>query len=281
MLLVRHLDRTEPVTRPRIVAVGRFDGVHCGHQRVLGRVVALARARRAEAVIALRFDRPDGGALTNLRQRVALLRDWGIDWVVLLGRRDPAPEATVAERLGAALLVTGDPDGARGAGPEVVRVDPVLDGGAPLAAAAVHGWLRVGDLAAVERALGRPHAVEGPVVHGFHRGAPLGIPTANLRVRRLALPPDGVYAVRAWHRGARLDGVANVGFNPTFGNSTRSVETHLFDFSGDLYGDRLEVAFVAHLRGEQKFPGVEALLAQIRADMAAARAALAEHHNGC
>ena len=92
--------------------------------------------------------------------------------------------------------------------------------------------------------LGRDAGVGGRVVHGFHRGGPLGIPTANLRVRGIQLPPDGVYAVRARVGGSALRGVANIGFNPTFGNQTRTVETHLLDFNGDLYGRRLEVAFV-------------------------------------
>jgi riboflavin kinase/FMN adenylyltransferase len=279
MLLVRHLARIEPVARPRVVASGRFDGVHRGHQRVLGRLAALARARRAEAVVALHY-RPDRArALTNFRQRLALLSEWGVDGVVLLGRNDPTDEVAVAERLSAAVLVTGG-DPRPFAGGECERVELAMNDDQPLAAAAVRDWLAAGDLPAVERALGRCHSVEGPVVHGFHRGAGIGIPTANLRVQHLALPPDGVYAVRVLRRGVRLDGVANIGRNPTFGNNARSVETHLFDFSGDLYGERLEVAFVAHLRGEQKFPGVEALVAQIRADMIAARAALAAHGNG-
>lgn len=279
MMVVRHLDRIEPVGRPRIVASGCFDGVHRGHQRVLGRLSALARARRAEAMVALRY-RPDRArALTNLRQRLTLLNEWGVDGVVLLGRRDPTDDAIVAERLAAAVLVTGG-DARSFAGGDVERVEQVMNGDQPLAAAAVREWLTAGDLPAVERALGRSHAVEGPVVHGFHRGASLGIPTANLRVQHLALPPDGVYAVRAHRRGVRIDGVANIGRNPTFGNAARSVETHLFDFSGDLYGERLEVAFVARLRGEQKFPGVDALVAQIRADIAAARTALATHGDG-
>ncbi|MBX3026291.1 adenylyltransferase/cytidyltransferase family protein [bacterium] len=278
MLLVRHLARTEPVTRPRVVAVGRFDGVHRGHQRVLGRLAALARARRAEAVVALRYAPERGRALTTLRQRVALLREWGVDWGVLLGRDDPADDAAVAARLGAAALVTGGE--LTGPGVDVERVELALNGALPLTAANIREWLIGGDLPAVERALGRPHAVEGPVIHGFHRGARLGIPTANLRVQHLVLPPDGVYAVRAVHRGVRRDGVANIGLNPTFGNVARSVETHLFEFSGDLYGERLEVSFVARLRGEQKFAGIEALVAQIRADMAAARDLLATHGNG-
>ena len=280
MHVVRHLARMEPVGRPRVIASGRFDGVHRGHQRVLGRLAALARARRAEALVALSY-RPDRvPELTNLRQRLALLRDWGIDGVVLLGRRDPSDEATVAERLAATLLVSGG-DPRPFAGGEIDRVEPAMDDGQPLAAGAVRAWLAAGDLTAVERALGRCHSVEGPVVHGFHRGKKLGIPTANLRVERLALPPDGVYAIRAQRRGVSIDGVANIGRNPTFGSdNARSVEAHLFDFSADLYGERLEIAFVARLRGEQKFAGVDALVAQIHADIAAARTALATHGNG-
>jgi riboflavin kinase/FMN adenylyltransferase len=128
-----------------------------------------------------------------------------------------------------------------------------------------------GDLAAAAALLGRPPSVGGRVVHGFHRGAALGIPTANLRVRDHQLPPDGVYAVRAWVGDAHLRGVANIGFNPTFGNRTRTVETHLLDFSGDLYRQRLDIALLARLRDERKFPDVPALLAQIRTDIAAAR----------
>jgi riboflavin kinase/FMN adenylyltransferase len=279
MLLVRHLARTEPAARARVVACGRFDGVHRGHQRVLGRLAALARTRRAESVVALRYRPEPGGALTNLRQRLALLGEWGVDWAVLLGRQEPDDEAAIAQRLGAAVLVTGGAPGTF-AGGTVERVDPSRVGERPLTAPLIREWLTAADLAAVERALGRPHAVEGPVVHGFHRGASIGVPTANLRVEQLALPPDGVYAVRVCHRGARRDGVANIGHNPTFGNASRSVEAHVFDFTGNLYGERLEIAFVARLRGEEKFAGVEALVAQIRRDMAAARALLAHQRNG-
>ncbi len=277
MMLVRHLTRVEEAARPRVVASGGFDGVHRGHQRVLGRLAAVARARRAEAVIALRHP-PGDVALANLRQQLARLSEWNVDSVVLLGGDDPTDEATVAERLAAAVLVTG------GAAPafagEVECVEPVIEDGTPLSAATVRTRLSAGDLAGVEHALGRCHAIEGPVVHGFHRGATIGIPTANLRVRRIALPPDGVYAVRVHHRGRRFNGAANIGYNPTFGNVTRSVETHVLDFEGDLYGERLEIDFVARLRGEQKFSGLEPLVAQIRADIVAARTLLAARGDG-
>jgi riboflavin kinase/FMN adenylyltransferase len=279
MQLVRHLARVEPAARAPVVACGRFDGVHRGHQQLLEHLSAAARAHRTEAVVALcRPPSPDA-VLTSLRQQLDLFAARGVDRVVLLGRSDPRDASALATRLAAAALVT-----AGGTEPSpgwtVERIERVADGATVLTSAAVRSWLGAGDLTAVERALGRCHAVEGRVVHGFHRGAPLGIPTANLHVRRFALPPDGVYAVRVRRRGAALDGVANIGRNPTFGNTARSVETHLLDFAGDLYGERLEVAFVARLRGERTFSGVEALVAQIRADIVAARTVLAARGNG-
>src|SRR5262245_53503923 len=123
MLLVRHLARSEPARRPRVVATGRFDGVHRGHQRVLGRLAAVARTRRAEAVVALRYRPEPGASLTNLRQRLALLAEWGVDWAVLLGRDEPDDEAAVAAHLGAAALVTGGTPSSF-AGGAVERVDP-------------------------------------------------------------------------------------------------------------------------------------------------------------
>lgn len=280
MQLIRHLARVVPAARASVVACGAFDGVHLGHRRLLERASAVARARQTEVVIAL--CRPAAGAavLTSLRQQLDLFAALGVARVVLLGRRDPCAASALAGRLLAATLMTagGAPLPPRWT---VEQVAPVADGATVLTAAAVRSWLAAGDLAAVERALGRCHAVEGRVVHGFHRGAALGIPTANLHVHRFALPPDGVYAVRVRRRGAALHGVANIGRNPTFGNAARSVETHLFDFAGDLYGERLEIAFVERLRGEQRFAGVEALVAQIRADIAAARAVLAARGDGC
>lgn len=274
MQLVRHLARVAPGARAPVVACGTFDGVHRGHQRLLERLTGVARVRQTEAVVGLCRSGPDVAVLTDLRQQLDRFAAQGIDRVVLLGPHDPRDARALAARLAAAVLVTAD-DTAPPSGCAVERVERATAGGRILTAAAVRTWLAAGDLAAVERALGRCHAVAGRVVHGFHRGAALGIPTANLHVRRFALPPDGVYAVRARRGGAALEGVANLGRNPTFGNAARSVETHLLDFTGDLYGERLEVAFVARLRGERKFAGVEALVAQIRADIAAARTVLA------
>jgi riboflavin kinase/FMN adenylyltransferase len=108
------------------------------------------------------------------------------------------------------------------------------------------------------------------VVPGKRRGKALGFPTANLRIGKMLLPPDGVYAVRTHVRGHVHGGVANLGFNPTFGNRERSLEVHLFDFNADLYGQRLEVIFVGRLRGEVRFASKDALAEQIARDVAEA-----------
>lgn len=278
MELVVHLARARATARAPVVAVGQFDGVHRGHQRLLARLRRLADALRRPSLLALRRPAPGEAVLTTLRQRLDLLAAQGIDRVVLLGRHDPVDEAAVAARSAAARLVTGAVAG--GAPCPVERVEPVASEGQVLTSGAIRAWVAGGELAAAARALGRWHGVEGRVVHGFHRGAALGIPTANLRVGRQVLPPDGVYAVRARVADRALDGVANIGHNPTFGNTARSVETHLLDFSGDLYGARLAIAFVARLRGERRFSGVEPLVAQIRADIAAARTLLAASGDG-
>jgi riboflavin kinase / FMN adenylyltransferase len=274
MRVIRHVAHVGPAARPRVVAAGEFDGLHRGHQRLLARVIERARAQPGESVVIV----ARGGAqprLTDLRQQLEGFRAAGIELVVFT----PADEAAAAvERLGAAVRVSavGDQSSTPAHG-VLERVAPVEHDGKPITAGAIRAALARGDLDAARAMLGRDPGVGGRVVHGFHRGGPLGIPTANLRVRGVQLPPDGVYAVRARIAGPVRLGVANIGFNPTFGNQTRTVETHLLDFNDDLYGRRIDIAFVGRLRGEQKFPDVSALLVQIRADIAAARRFFAEH----
>jgi riboflavin kinase/FMN adenylyltransferase len=275
MRVVRHVSEVTHTGRPRVAAAGRFDGVHRGHQRLLAQVVHMASVVGGESVVIVAPRGGDALSLLDARQRLERLRDSGIDLVVFA----PAAEidaavdrVAVARRLTARGSGTPAPIGGR-----LEEIEPVQINGAPISSAAIHGALAGGDLDTVRALLGRDPSVGGRVVHGFHRGAPLGIPTANLRVRGVRLPPDGVYAVWARSGGERLQGVANIGFNPTFGNRTRTLETHVLDFSGDLYGRRLDVGFVARLRGEQKFPDVAALLAQIRADIGAARRLFAAH----
>lgn len=287
---------------------GNHDGVHLGHR-------ALLEAAREEAaprdlsVTVLTFDPhptqvlvPEKAPplLTTLERRLELLRGLGADHVEVLrfdrARARQAPEDFVrevlVERLGARGVVVG-PDfrfgrGAAGdarlletMGPEhgfgVREVGPVQLEGAPVSSTRIRRALAAGDVALAGRLLGRVHDVDGTVIEGDRRGRTIGFPTANLDCDPVLLPEDGVYAVVGRPEGAaeRRLGVANLGVRPTFA-AGRSVEVHFFDFDGDLYGTKVRLGFVARLRGERKFDGLEALKAQIDADARAAREVLAE-----
>ena len=150
--------------------------------------------------------------------------------------------------------------------------------GAVVSSSLIRALLRLGKVTEAGRLLGRAYGVTGRVVQGKGRGAKLlGVPTANILTPNELLPACGIYAVWVRRGDAILPGVANLGTCPTFENAELSLEVHLMEFSGDLYGESLEVQFVTRLREEQRFPSLEALAAQIHADIAAARRALAPH----
>ncbi len=304
MRIYRHPARIDD-RRPRVITLGNFDGVHLGHQEIFRRTVD--RARRANGIpIAVSFY-PHPAAvlaparaplmLTTLRQRVERMAAHEIELLVLyhFTQRfaDVEAERFVRDYLVAKLevsqLVVGHDVGfgkrragnadlleemGRQLGFDVEVVNPVEAEGLVVSSSAIRAAIHSGDLQNAARMLGRRYSVSGRVVHGHHRGAQIGFPTANLRPHGTQLPPDGVYAVRARIAGEDVPGVANVGMRPTFGDRDRTVETHLFDFGSDLYGRRIEVQFVVRLREERKFPNVDALARQIRVDAAAARRVL-------
>ncbi len=305
MEVVRHIATSSRRFTAPVLTLGNFDGVHCGHQAILARVVDAARAGGVEAV-ALTFHphpvavlRPDRAPalITALRDRIALMAATGID-VLILQHFTPAFAALSAEefverflieRLGTSRVVVGhsvsfghDRRGDAALlttlggrfGFTVEVVGPVRVDGHDVSSSVVRRSIAAGDVALARTLLGRPHRLGGWVERGRQRGAAIGFPTANVRVRAGMWPPDGVYAVRVLHDERRIDGVANIGTNPTFGVAPRTLEVHLFDFDADLYGERLSVAFVERLRGEIAFPSVEALVAQIARDAADARALL-------
>jgi riboflavin kinase/FMN adenylyltransferase len=239
--------------------------------------------------------RPDAEyrLLTSTEERVELL-EREVDAVELL-TFDAGLAATTAEQFCAGLVerhgmveLVGGPDLALGRGragtPDVLReigrrlgfgvhlLDQLALGGQPVRSGEIRRRLLDGDVAGAAELLGRAPTLQGTVVLGDQRGRTLGFPTANLEPppHRL-VPADGVYAARVDGRPA----VMNIGVRPTVGGTRRVVEVHLLDWSGDLYGQRLTVELVARLRAEQRFPSLEALVAQIHADVAAARTALA------
>lgn len=306
MRVYRGYRRLPPAERGAAYALGNFDGVHRGHEAVIA--AAAGRARSHDRPLGIvTFEphprevvTPDRAPvrLTPLRQKIARLRDLGVDLAVVVPfdralMAMPA-EAFAREVLGEALGAVavaagegfrfgakrrGDMDLLARLGPdlgfEAVPVPPLLDGGAPVSSSRIRDCLAAGDVREAARLLGRPFTVEGVVVEGDRRGRTIGFPTANVRPlgRRPALPGVGVYAVTAGPRGGSeaWPGVANLGYRPTFQGQDLRLEVHLLDRNPDLYGARLRVAFLERLRGEVHFDGLDALKSQIRADAAAAR----------
>jgi riboflavin kinase/FMN adenylyltransferase len=293
--------------RGGIVALGNFDGFHAGHQAVVGRAVARARAEGRPALVAtfdphpMRFFRPDTPPfrLTTLLLRERLFAAAGAD-AMLVFHFDAALAAVTAEdfvadhlagRIGAAGVVTGEDftfgkgrggnvatlkalGAARGLSTDAVA--PVLADGAPVSSSRIRDALAAGDCATAARLLTRPFAIQGIVEHGDKRGRELGFPTANLSLGKYLRPRYGVYAVRGrLSGGVTVGGVANLGTRPMFDPPKELLEPWFFDFSGDLYGQLIEVELIAHLRDEAAFDGLDALKAQIARDADAAKAALA------
>jgi riboflavin kinase/FMN adenylyltransferase len=289
--------------RGGVVALGNFDGFHLGHQAVVGRAIARARAEGRPALVAtfdphpVRFFQPDAPPfrLTTLDQRERLFAAAGAD-AMLVFHFDAAlaglsAEAFVAERLiellGVAGVVTGE-DFTFGKGRSgnaavlaelaskyglfAEAVAPVALDGEPVSSSRIRDALQAGDCATAERLLTRPFAIEGVVQHGDKLGRTIGFPTANIDLDRYLRPRYGVYAVRGrMPDGRMLDGAANLGIRPSFDPPKELLEPHFFDDPGDLYGQVIEVELHHWLRPELKFDSLDALKARIDRDCDEAR----------
>lgn len=293
--------------RGGIVALGNFDGVHRGHQAVVGAAVARARATGRPAIVCtfdphpVRHFNPDAPPfqLTSLDQRLALFGEAGADAAVVL-HFDAALSAMsaaafaatyLAERLGAGHVVTGqDFTFGRGRsgnaqslaalgtelGFTAEAVAPVADGAGVISSSRIRAALVEGDCEAAAAMLTRPYRIAGIVEHGDKRGRAIGYPTANLGLGDYQRPAYGIYAVRGRLGDGRvLGGVANLGIRPMFDPPRELLEPYFFDFSEELYGQRIEVDLISFIRPEARFEGLEALIRQIDADAAEARARLA------
>jgi riboflavin kinase/FMN adenylyltransferase len=293
--------------RGGIVALGNFDGFHLGHQAVVGRAVARARSEGRPALVAtfdphpVRHFRPDAAPfrLTTLDQREALFAQAGADAMVVF-RFDAdlaALSATefVADRLldklGVGGVVTGEDftfghaksgnvdvlaDLGSKNGFSVETVGPVSLDGIPVSSSRIRDLLKAGDPRGAARLLTRPFAVAGTVQHGDKVGRTIGYPTANLDMGSYLRPAYGIYAVRGTLADGRvLNGAANLGIRPSFTPPKELLEPYFFDFSEDIYGQRIEVALIEFLRHEAKFDSLEALTIQMDADCARARKILA------
>ncbi|MDX1447578.1 MAG: bifunctional riboflavin kinase/FAD synthetase [Acidimicrobiia bacterium] len=281
------------------VAIGVFDGVHRGHQKVMADLTA--GAAEADLVpVALTFDphpleflAPDRAPdlLTTVEQRHALLSSLGVAIVGVLPFleiRDLDPRSFVTEilvfRLRARWVAVGENfrfGRDRGGDPNLLAelgdqhgfqvdvVEMVGDGGPDgvISSTRIRELLNSGDVSLAATLLGRPFELVGPVIHGDARGRQIGFPTANFHIPdRMAVPANGVYAAWVTRDGERIPAVVNIGVRPTFGVSMRTIEAHLIDFDDDVYGEMLSIGFVERIREERRFDGVDALVAQIGAD---------------
>ncbi len=307
MKLIRRFTSCDTLAQGSVVTIGNYDGVHLGHAALLNQVKAQSTRLELPACVMSfepmprEFFDPAGspGRLCTWRERFELLRDLGMDVLYLTpfsrAIASLTPEAFVQEilvnRLHVKLLYVGDDfrfgkgrsggirelrDMGQRFGYDVAQLPSECLDGDRVSSSLIRTALLAGDLDTAARFLGRPYSMSGRVISGQRLGRTLGYPTANIHPRRHSLPMSGIFAVRA--SGAalegRMPGVANLGFRPTVGGGEALLEVHVFDFDGDLYGQRLQVDFVAKLRDEEHFASLDEMVVQMHADSARAREVL-------
>lgn len=302
MELVRGGHNLRPRHRPCVATIGNFDGVHRGHQAVLGALREAAGRHRLPATVITfephprEYFTPDRapGRITRLRDKLRLLAACGVERTVCLtfDRRLAAQSAEGFIRellhgaLGVRYLMVGDDfrfgqgrrgdfamlaDAAAACGYELARMPTVSQGGERVSSTRVRAALEAGALELAAGLLGRRYRVSGRVARGEALGRELGWPTANLRFGRRPPPLRGIYTVTVHGLGAPRPGVASLGTRPTVNGRETLLETHLLDFAGDLYGRHIAVEFLAHQREEARFDDLEALREQIARDAEVAR----------
>jgi riboflavin kinase/FMN adenylyltransferase len=306
VLICQRLEELPALGQDLHLAIGVFDGVHLGHQAVISMAVQAAKQDGGLAGL-LTFDphpirviapgKAPTSLLETLDHKARVVSGLGVELLIPLhfdaemaamgsaefvARLTAAPVRTIAvgedwrfghNRTGDVNLLRNE-SATRGFHLEAVA--PVMFEGDRISSTRIRQAIHDGNLDEASRMLGRRYSVSGPVVIGEQLGRRLGFATANIATGNLQLPPDGVWAVRANDTANRnWDGVANLGVRPTVGGTKRLLEVHLLGFSGEIYGETLEVCFHKHLRPEMKFPSLEALKDQISIDAQAARESLA------
>ena len=303
MILVDHRDPMPEALRGAVLALGNFDGFHQGHQAVIGEAIDWARSEGRPAVVAtfsphpMRYFQPEVAPfrLTRLDQRMELFEAAGADAMLVFHFDEqlanmPADSwvtEMIAGHIGAAGVVTGEDftfGKGRGGNPALLRslgipartIPPVHDEAGPISSSRIRAALQAGDCADATRLLTRPFAIRGTVQHGDKLGRTIGYPTANLDLGEYLRPRYGIYAVTGrLPDGRTVPGAANLGIRPTFDPPKELLEPYFFDFSGDLYGQEIEVAFHHFLRPEAKFDSLDALTAQMERDCDEAKRLLA------
>lgn len=306
MELIRGLHNIRDKHRGCVLTIGKFDGVHLGHQAVLSQVVEKARKLGLPATVMVFEPQPEElftpeqapARLSLLRDKYTQLKALGIDRLLCVkfdrhfasfSARDFV-EGLLVNKLGVKFLVVGD-DFRFGKGRvgdfstlveegekcdfDVVSTQSFRLEECRISSTAVRDALSDNDFALAEQMLGRPFTISGKVLHGDKRGRTIGFPTANVLLKRCKAPVNGVFAVRVDVAGKRYAGVANIGHRPTVNGQRSQLEVHLFDFNSDLYGQFICVALVSKIREEMKFDSFELLHQQIQKDALVAKTLLA------
>jgi riboflavin kinase/FMN adenylyltransferase len=299
---VHHVLPAAAPDRPRVLAVGFFDGFHRGHRAIVREALALRRAGERSAVLTFRehptaFLRPgqEPPLISTLEERVNAFARAGFDEAYILTFDDSiaslTPEAFLDEvvigRIGARAMVVGANFrfGHKRAGDvalaerylaergrAVVAVRNELDGGERVSSTRIRAAIQAGDFETADRLLGAAFTLRGTVTFGAGRGHDLGYPTANVAAApQKLLPPDGVYGIIGRHDGRDYPGLASIGTNPTFDGRARTVEAWLLDFRGALYGEELALRNFRFVRAQRKFASVDDLIAQMHEDAATVR----------
>jgi riboflavin kinase / FMN adenylyltransferase len=307
MQIIRDLDElTEPLPNA-VVTIGNFDGIHLGHREIFRRVVSRAREIRGTSVVYTFVPHPlkvinplhAPPLISTYREKEILIEASCIDVLICA----PFTRATaempahrfvrevLVDKIGVRQLVVGY-DYLFGKGREgsaellrrmgehlnfsVEVLAPLAEGGEAYSSTRIRDMILQGEVREVTGLLGRHFTFEGTVVHGFKRGMKLGFPTANLKTEKELLPKIGVYAVKVKWNERVLDGVLNIGNNPTFEAAGQFIEVHLFDFAEQIYGENLRVYFIERLRDEMRFENSAQLVHAIQQDIRKAREILAK-----
>lgn len=308
MQLIRGIHNLRPEHAGCVLTIGNFDGVHRGHQAVLSQLKAKAESLGLPSCVMvfepqpLEFFSPETAParISRLRDKCHAIAAQSIDRLLCVKFDEHFAELTaqqfiediLIQKLNVRFLVVGD-DFRFGAGREgdfsllmqagknhgfsVINTKTLLHDMQRVSSTLLREALKQGDIAAATHMLGQPYAIHGRVAHGAKLGRTIGFPTANIHLKRLVVPVQGVFAVQVLVADAIYSGVANIGFRPTVNGTRSQLEVHLFDFNDDLYGKRLEIRICHKLRDERKFESFSALQTQITEDAKQARAWFASH----
>ncbi|GAB3718496.1 bifunctional riboflavin kinase/FAD synthetase [Spirosoma flavus] len=307
MIIYRGLDDIQPLTNA-VVTSGTFDGVHLGHQTILARLTEVAKASNGESVLITYWPHPrtvvsndsqNLKLLTTLDEKIEFIDQAGVDNLIIIPFTRSFSQLTSEEyirqilldKIGTKKLVIGydhrfgrDREGGfeyikshqRDYGFEVEEIPRQDVEAVGVSSSKIRMALSQGNVSTANRFLGRPYTLTGTIVKGRQLGRTIGFPTANMQVDDAAklVPANGVYAVDVEYGGQTLGGMLNIGFRPTVAGTNQTIETYIFDFDKDIYGEHMTLKFKEFLRPEQKFDGLPALVAQLKRDEETAREVL-------